>query len=105
MVPSGSSLAAQHQRQRFLDITAEVVRIDADCQLDVEGHVLRRLQLDVLARESITVDGLLELLAQSRSEVARAPGSAVMKTVYQLPVQRRVATAFSTCVFISATRS
>ena len=29
-------------------------------------------------------------------------GSAVMKTVYQLPVQRSVATAFSTCAFLSA---
>ena len=96
--------AAQHLHQRLLDVGAEVARIDADGQLDLQGNMLGRFELDILAGKAVAVDVLLQV-SVLRSAGGRLPppcGSAARKTVYQLPVQRMLATASSIWVLRSA---
>ena len=49
--PLGKSLAAQHLQQRLLHVALEVIGVDADVSVDLQGNILRRIELQVLAGE------------------------------------------------------
>ena len=67
--PSGSSPVAENVQQRRLDVAAQVVRLHADAQLDVERHGDRRLHDHVVPDPAIAMESR-PISRSSRRDVA-----------------------------------
>ena len=99
-----NAVAKAPSQHRLLRRRAEISRIDADRQHDLERDVVRALELHILAGEPVAFDVRSRLFRSGLTGSPPPRGSAVTKAVYQLPVQRKRRAASSICAALLGDR-